>query len=748
MTAQQPTKDSVRITVERDQVHLKESLDALTEVIDKYSGDDGVLRADSSVRELKKIARSVSEHGEEMLQKTRLLRLGIVGQVKAGKSSLLNLLLFDGQNVLPEAATPMTASLTHIVNSDRDEIEIEYYTPEDWEEIDKHAHEYKRAKEAGDLNVEPFMKAAAHLVEMANERRLNVHDHLGKKDVHEMPKAQLNEKLRRFVGSDGDLTPLVKSVTIRSSQGKPDLDIVDTPGINDPIVSRSWQTERMLARCDAVLLLSYVGSFMESADVEFFKDRIPQEGIRCRFVLGSKLDSALVDVSKEHSGMLDEAMDDMERVKARATGAVVGLDDALVTNDRPVGEVVFMSAMCAILAAKPSDSWASGERYAFDTLQRAYPDWLDQSEVGEDINQATRDVLARIGNRAAVQKVLEAVRADKDNIMAGKMKAFLREKRARVRHELVELIDDLEKRRATVEDGDIEGIEKQSKSIDALREELETRVTRVWEDLVGERGAHFVTLSEKIKEEVAETRREIQETVTTDTMMKREEKKGGWNAIKRWVADADSAYRNKQYEEKVLDDLMLKNSIDSFCESIQEEVGKVVDEMYDSRFKAEAVKVLRKAVADSFSNDLAANIDIDMVALRRSLREAISRIVEAAEERLSKARKSLFNEMDLSFSYEGDSPEGGQSEGSKFVKAIRDRVNNWLESCKEQIDAVQSQAKEDLVPATVDELRDFQDRLKKEIKDKEFTLQRYGLALDELRHASVLLGNSAGTNGG
>ncbi len=44
-----------------------------------------------------KISSAVSQDGT--------LRIGIVGQVKAGKSSFINALLFDGKDVLPKAST-------------------------------------------------------------------------------------------------------------------------------------------------------------------------------------------------------------------------------------------------------------------------------------------------------------------------------------------------------------------------------------------------------------------------------------------------------------------------------------------------------------------------------------------------------------------------------------------------------------------------------------------------------------------
>ena len=55
-----------------------------------------------------------------MAREGRNLRVGIIGRVKAGKSSLLNALMFAGNDVLPKAATPMTASLTILRYTDQD----------------------------------------------------------------------------------------------------------------------------------------------------------------------------------------------------------------------------------------------------------------------------------------------------------------------------------------------------------------------------------------------------------------------------------------------------------------------------------------------------------------------------------------------------------------------------------------------------------------------------------------------------
>ena len=56
---------------------------------------------------------------KETGEKEGVLRIGIVGQVKAGKSSFINALLFDGNDILPKASTPMTAALTVIKYSEK-----------------------------------------------------------------------------------------------------------------------------------------------------------------------------------------------------------------------------------------------------------------------------------------------------------------------------------------------------------------------------------------------------------------------------------------------------------------------------------------------------------------------------------------------------------------------------------------------------------------------------------------------------
>lgn len=77
---------------------------------------------------------------KEMQDTDRNLKVGIIGCVKAGKSSLLNALIFEGVEVLPKAATPMTASLTVLKYAQNLSAEVEFYSPKDIAEL-KNEHE-------------------------------------------------------------------------------------------------------------------------------------------------------------------------------------------------------------------------------------------------------------------------------------------------------------------------------------------------------------------------------------------------------------------------------------------------------------------------------------------------------------------------------------------------------------------------------------------------------------------------------
>ena len=109
-----------------------------TEIVNKGKGlvDNDYLYAFSNS------GQQLAKNVEQVMAHDRSIHIGIVGRVKAGKSSFLNALLFDGEPLLPKAATPMTAGLTRIVYAEKPYAKVVYYDPKDWSDIQKQAAEY------------------------------------------------------------------------------------------------------------------------------------------------------------------------------------------------------------------------------------------------------------------------------------------------------------------------------------------------------------------------------------------------------------------------------------------------------------------------------------------------------------------------------------------------------------------------------------------------------------------------------
>ncbi len=292
---------------------------------------------------------------KEMQAKDRDLKVGIIGRVKAGKSSLLNALIFEGKDVLPKAATPMTASLTVLKYAKTLSTEVEFYSPKDILELKNEHARYERefqrmvgekVKEQKEkqslLNraKEGFNKVGKILTknksdkevpkekilsdeEILEKARRNAKSELEKDaklvssyDQYEKMKKsglindletciqadsleELNQKLYQFVGKESKYMPYTKAVQISlNNPNLKDLEIIDTPGVNDPIVSREQRTKALLKDCHVVFIVSPSGQFLTENDMDLFDRVSNKEGIQRVYFVVSQADSAVCTPSE------------------------------------------------------------------------------------------------------------------------------------------------------------------------------------------------------------------------------------------------------------------------------------------------------------------------------------------------------------------------------------------------------------------------------------------------------------------
>ncbi|GAA8960864.1 hypothetical protein BTM245_11190 [Helicobacter pylori] len=293
-----------------------------------------------------------------MQAENRGLKVGIVGRVKAGKSSLLNALIFEGKDVLPKAATPMTASLTILKYAQNLSAEAQFYDEQDIEELKRDHKRYeKKLKEIVSEEVKKIEEKQQGLLNKAKgvmggigkafsgnksdeeapkERILSDEEILEKArkiakselekdtrlvsshDQYERMKEsgllntetldphiqadnleELNQKLHQFVGKEGKFMPYTKAVQISlNNPNLKDLEIIDTPGVNDPIVSRETRTKALLKECDVVFVIIPSGNFLTDSDMDLFDRVSNKEGIQRVYFVASQADSAVCTPSE------------------------------------------------------------------------------------------------------------------------------------------------------------------------------------------------------------------------------------------------------------------------------------------------------------------------------------------------------------------------------------------------------------------------------------------------------------------
>ena len=92
---------------------------------------------------------------------------------------------------------------------------------------------------------------------------------------------ELMERLDDYVGENGTYTALVKNVTIcMNNPDLKDISVVDTPGLNDAIASRTDRTRQFIELCDVVFFLSRASQFLDKNDLRLLTSQLPQKGVK------------------------------------------------------------------------------------------------------------------------------------------------------------------------------------------------------------------------------------------------------------------------------------------------------------------------------------------------------------------------------------------------------------------------------------------------------------------------------------
>ncbi|MFP6242945.1 dynamin family protein [Helicobacter pylori] len=628
---------------------------------------------------------------KELQDTDRNLKVGIIGRVKAGKSSLLNALIFEGVEVLPKAATPMTASLTILKYANTLSAEVEFYSQKDISELKNEHERYvrefnrivdeevkkqkekqsfsNRAKEGfkklgNKLNRNKNSEAAPKERILSDEEILEKARRIAKSELEKDTKLvssydqcekmkksgltnteeletriqansleELNQKLLQFVGADGKFMPYTKAVQISlNNPNLKDLEVIDTPGVNDPIVSREERTKALLKDCDVVFIVSPSNQFLTDSDMDLFDRVSNKEGLQEIYFVASQADSAVGSMSvAEKSGQhLPTALENAQKALSSQLNSIMEKLIQNYPNQREIFEkaikngVILASGVCFSMY-KDFNNQASWERNqkteeyhnALRNLRDSYPDAFSSDDK-------SKESLLFLSNMSAIEERLKKAAKEKEKIISQKLQDYAQSQANNLHKFIAQLLQDLEEEKKRVKNADISAIKEQIEAYQNLSGNIETGFREAYEEFI----LHFIkntrdgldeTLTKAIKKAKVGAREEEEEEHYIERV-----KQGGLGGLARFFGGIFNE-KDWGYDEVERTRAVIKaGAVVDYLIEMHERCESALNDSADSFkvvFKKELYAKVFKQLREIISDDL-----IDEVAFQKSVMAVLDSI--------------------------------------------------------------------------------------------------------------------------
>ena len=667
----------------------------LEEVIEKSDLYDSIkiFKNEFSILETSDLEKTILSMNEE----NRVLKIGIVGRVKAGKSSLLNALVFDGKDILPKAATPMTAALTKLEYGEKMGASVDFYTQSDIDSLkkdfDKYKQEFEKLKkqkfeelkniQQRKLKVEildestkqEILQKAENIAndEMKKDEQLfSYYDqysrikasNLGLSELKKFENIQANDigslskKLYDFVGAGGKYMPFTKSVNIKlNNKNLKDIEIIDTPGINDPIVSREERTKELLKNCDVIFVVSSSGQFLSSEDIDLLDRITKKEGIQEIYVIASQVDNQLYGSEKEkNSGSLPKVLESIKNTLTKRMKDVItqqikqfpsqeDIFDKFMKND-----VLYSSGATYSMLQRFNDkkNWDKNLEHIWKNLNQHYKDYFSDDESAK----ANLDLLSNMKN---IQNTLKEVREKKDEIIRKRKEEFIKAKLNSFEKYNKSIQEDIKEKIEKIKSSDIKDIKTKKDNLLKVKSQTSEAVNWKYEDFLD---ANKQILKSSLNKEINKYFQKNSEEISSSEDTKTEsytKDHGFWS----WKF-GDDRYEKISYDVVVVKAGMIQNALENLSLYIENSIKVSIDNEINS-LKIDIYKhilpVLREKAGDK-------NLDVHQI--QKSVRNIIS-LLEIPEINYT---NTLPNELKRSGTLKG-------SEAEDFIERAKNYANSF-----------------------------------------------------------------------
>ncbi len=730
---------------------------------------------------------------KELQDTNRDLKVGIIGRVKAGKSSLLNALIFEGVEVLPKAATPMTASLTILKYADTLSAEVEFYSPKDIAEL-KNEHEryvrefnrivdeeVKKQKEKQSSvnrfkervkNVGKILSGNKSDKEAPKERTLSDEEinkraeRIAKNTLNEDTKLvssydqyermkksglintekldpriqanslqELNQKLLQFVGADGKYMPYTKAVQISlNNPNLKDLEVIDTPGVNDPIASREERTKALLKDCDVVFIVSPSNQFLTDSDMSLFDRVSNKEGLQEIYFVASQADSAVLSMSEveKSNHHLPTALENAQKALSSQLNNIMEKLIENYPNQREIFEkaikngVILASGVCFSMY-KDFNNQASWERNqkteeyhnALRNLRDFYPDAFSSDDKSEES-------LLFLSNMGAIKERLEKAAKEKEKIISQRLQDYAQSQANNLRSLIAQLLQDLEEEKKRVKNADISTLKEQIEAYEKLSGNIETGFREAYEEFI----LHFIN---NIRASLEETLKKAIQTAKTRSREEEEEehyiervKQGGFGGWARYfgsiVGEEDWGYNKVERTRAtikagaVLDYL---TEMHERCESTLNDSANSFKVVFRKELYAKVFKQLREIISDDL---------IDKYAFKKSVMAVLDRIEFKEFDYTDKLPGEIRGKTGNLKGYEADA----------FIQSVGNYVRNFESEAEKDMKGYiqglrENLEKQNFVSDTLQKLKENMQNLHNQVQNKEQSIAQLDAKIKALK---------------
>ncbi|WP_296116389.1 dynamin family protein [uncultured Neisseria sp.] len=729
----------------------------IEEFVNKYdfSHDALALKQEHAIQKSEEWQRVLDSFAEQ----GRVLRIGIIGRVKAGKSSMLNALLFNGNDILPKAATPMTAALTIMEYSENVSAEVDFFTQQDIDEIKvkydffqkaldskvkekelENAERIKRKKGVNSLSAEEQQECRNKAKSQA-EREMKDDPSFASYDQYRRIKESgkslsdleqyrtisagsveelMNGVLNQFVGSSGAFMPFTKSVTLHiPEKGLQGLQIIDTPGINDPVTSRGERTEQLLQDCDVVLIVSPSGQFLSSEDTDLMHRVTTKEGTQQAYLIASQVDNQLF--GSESQGLSDP-INVLERISDNLTKharnvlakQVQEYPSMKVAADKLSKNNVICSSSVAFSMQQRFDeqhTWDANLQHVWRNLNQKFPDVFSHEELA-------KNALNQLANIHQIHQIVSEVTANKEQILAQRRIDFENGKRTALQGYLKAWAERINEQIHQIQHADVGELRKQEVELKNQQATIDANVGGVYDDLISDIKLNLnKQLKDKLKSEMRRFDSVSDDAQGSETEYEEyqvKEKRGGVvGTVFDWFDGGKTVTKTRSHSYITVKAKPIRRAIEEIRSNLEDELSHL-SESYSQAWKkkiySQVVSALREAMGDG-------ELDVNIIA--RAVKNVLARIPEASFKLEDDIPKSLKKTGKLT-GYEAES----------YIDDAEDYISNLKEVVNKDISAymttlVSNLKKIDLAKELTADLENNLKQLLSEIENKEASLFYY-----------------------